>query len=111
MRCRDPQTRENRRFLDQTSHLQDSRLQSPPPTTPVDFCLPFEENIEWKGESRVVTLVVTLSYLDPGSGGPENDFTNRNTTFMTWNLMHMARMIKVGRRMPLGLLESCISLI
>lgn len=34
------------------------------------------------------------SYLDPGSGGPENDFTNRNTTFMTWNLMHMARMIK-----------------
>lgn len=34
------------------------------------------------------------SYLDPGSGGPENDFTNRNTTFMTWNLMHLARMIK-----------------
>jgi len=34
------------------------------------------------------------SYLDAGSGGPENDFTNRNTTFMTWNLMHMARMIK-----------------
>jgi multimeric flavodoxin WrbA len=33
------------------------------------------------------------SYLDPGSGGPENDFTNRNTTFMTWNLLHMARMI------------------
>jgi multimeric flavodoxin WrbA len=32
------------------------------------------------------------SYLDEGSGGPENDFTNRNTTFMTWNLMHLARM-------------------
>jgi multimeric flavodoxin WrbA len=32
------------------------------------------------------------SYLDPGSGGPENDFTNRNTTFMAWNLMHLARM-------------------
>ena len=28
------------------------------------------------------------SYLDAGSGGPENDFTNRNTTFMTWNLLH-----------------------
>jgi hypothetical protein len=25
---------------------------------------------------------------------PENDFTNRNTTFMTWNLMHMARVLK-----------------
>lgn len=34
------------------------------------------------------------SYLDPGSGGPESDFTNRNTTFMTWNLMHVARMLK-----------------
>ena len=33
------------------------------------------------------------SYLDPGSGGPENDFTNRNTTFMTWNLLHLARML------------------
>jgi multimeric flavodoxin WrbA len=34
------------------------------------------------------------SYLDEGSGGPENDFTNRNTTFMTWNLMHVAKMLK-----------------
>lgn len=34
------------------------------------------------------------SYLDEGSGGPESDFTNRNTTFMTWNLMHLAKMLK-----------------
>ena len=34
------------------------------------------------------------SYLDEGSGGPQNEFTQRNTTFMTWNLMHMARMLK-----------------
>ncbi len=40
------------------------------------------------------------SYLDPGSGGPENDFTNRNTTFMTWNIMHMARMIKDAGGIP-----------
>ena len=40
------------------------------------------------------------SYLDPGSGGPENDFTNRNTTFMTWNLMHMALMIKNAGGIP-----------
>lgn len=40
------------------------------------------------------------SYLDEGSGGPENDFTNRNTTFMTWNLMHLARMIKDAGGMP-----------
>jgi hypothetical protein len=56
------------------------------------------------------------SYLDPGSSGPENDFTNRNTTFMAWNLLHLARMLKdvggiparqpaqrMGRRLPLRL--------
>ena len=40
------------------------------------------------------------SYLDPGSGGPANDFTNRNTTFMTWNLMHLARMLKHSGGVP-----------
>ena len=40
------------------------------------------------------------SYLDEGSGGPENDFTNRNTTFMTWNLMHLARMLKDAGGIP-----------
>jgi len=40
------------------------------------------------------------SYLDKGSGGPDNDFTNRNTTFMTWNLLHMARMIKDAGGIP-----------
>jgi multimeric flavodoxin WrbA len=40
------------------------------------------------------------SYLDEGSGGPENDFTNRNTTFATWNLMHMARMLKDAGGIP-----------
>ncbi len=34
------------------------------------------------------------SYMDPGSGGPENEFTNRNTTYMTWNLMHLARIFR-----------------
>jgi len=40
------------------------------------------------------------SYLDPGSGGPENDFTNRNTTFMTWNLLHLARIVKAAGGIP-----------
>jgi multimeric flavodoxin WrbA len=40
------------------------------------------------------------SYRDPGSGGPENNFTNRNTTFMSWNLLHMARMIKDAGGIP-----------
>jgi multimeric flavodoxin WrbA len=40
------------------------------------------------------------SYLDEGSGGPENDFTNRNTTFMTWNLLHFALMLKNNGGIP-----------
>ena len=40
------------------------------------------------------------SYLDPDSGGPANDFTNRNTTFMTWNLLHLARMLKDAGGIP-----------
>jgi multimeric flavodoxin WrbA len=40
------------------------------------------------------------SYLDPGSGGPENDFTNRNTTFMSWNLMHIAHLLKANGGLP-----------
>jgi multimeric flavodoxin WrbA len=40
------------------------------------------------------------SYLDPGSGGPENDFTSRNTTFMTWNLMHLAKLLKDAGGIP-----------
>ncbi|TQJ91224.1 multimeric flavodoxin WrbA [Streptomyces sp. SLBN-31] len=40
------------------------------------------------------------SYLDPGSGGPENDFTNRNTTFMAWNLMRLAAMLKRAKGVP-----------
>lgn len=40
------------------------------------------------------------SYLDKDSGGPENDFTNRNITFMTYNLMHTAKLLKDAGGMP-----------
>lgn len=39
--------------------------------------------------------------LEDGSvAGVENDFTNRNTTFMTWNLMHVAKMLKDAGGIP-----------
>ena len=40
---------------------------------------------------------------DDGHGGKEgfdNDFTNRNTTFMTWNLIHLAKMLKDAGGIP-----------
>ncbi len=42
------------------------------------------------------------SYLDDESGGPESDFTNRNTTFATYNLLHVARLLKDAGGFPVG---------
>ena len=53
------------------------------------YTVPPQADAGWIGEAGPGP-----SYLDPGSGGPDNDFTNRNTTFMTWNLLHAARMLK-----------------
>lgn len=53
------------------------------------YVIPPQADAAWLGEAGPGP-----SYLDPDSGGPENDFTNRNTTFMTWNLLHMARLLK-----------------
>jgi multimeric flavodoxin WrbA len=59
------------------------------------YVIPPQADAGWLGEAGPGP-----SYLDPGSGGPENDFTNRNTTFMTWNLIHMARMIRDAGGIP-----------
>jgi len=59
------------------------------------YVIPPQADAGWIGEAGPGP-----SYLDEGSGGPENDFTNRNTTFMTWNLLHLARMIKDAGGIP-----------
>jgi multimeric flavodoxin WrbA len=59
------------------------------------YVIPPQADSAWLGEAGPGP-----SYLDPGSGGPDNDFTNRNTTFLTWNLLHMARMLKDAGGIP-----------
>jgi len=59
------------------------------------YVIPPQADAGWLGEAGPGP-----SYMDPGSGGPENDFTNRNTTFMTWNLMHLALMLKKAGGIP-----------
>ena len=59
----------------------------------VGYTIPPNADAGWIGEAGPGP-----SYLDPGSGGPENDFTNRNTTFMTWNLMHLGQDAEGRRR-------------
>ncbi len=43
---------------------------------------------EWKGQKLDKPI------------GYDNEFTNRNTTFMAWNLMHMARILKDNKGIP-----------
>lgn len=59
------------------------------------FVIPPQADAGWIGE-----VGPGPSYLDDGSGGPQNDFTQRNITFMTWNLLHMARMLKANGGIP-----------
>ncbi len=59
------------------------------------YVIPPQADAGWIGEAGPGP-----SYLDPGSGGPENAFTTGNTTFMTWNLLHLARMIQDAGGIP-----------
>lgn len=59
------------------------------------YTVPPQADAGWIGEAGPGP-----SYGDEGSGGETNDFTQRNTTFMTWNLMHMARLLKHNGGFP-----------
>jgi len=61
----------------------------------IGYTIPPQADAGWIGEAGPGP-----SYLDEGSGGLQNDFTNRNTTFMTWNLMHMAALLKRSGGLP-----------
>lgn len=54
----------------------------------IGYTIPPQADAGWIGEAGPGP-----SYGDDGVG-LDNEFTNRNTTFMTWNLLHMARMLK-----------------
>lgn len=59
----------------------------------IGFTIPPQADAGWIGEAGPGP-----SYgdeLEDGTrAGQSNDFTNRNTTFMTWNIMHMAKLLK-----------------
>ncbi len=59
------------------------------------YVIPPQADAGWIGEAGPGP-----SYADEDSGGAKNDFTQRNITFMTWNLMHMALMLKTGGGFP-----------
>ncbi|CAA9352326.1 MAG: BRAMP [uncultured Lysobacter sp.] len=58
------------------------------------FVIPPQADSGWVGEAGPGP-----SYGDDGVGY-DNNFTQRNTTFMAWNLMHMARLLKDAGGFP-----------
>jgi multimeric flavodoxin WrbA len=63
------------------------------------YTLPPQADCGWIGEAGPGP-----SYGDAMEGGGrvgfDNDFTQRNTTIMTWNCMHLARMLKHAGGLP-----------
>jgi len=65
----------------------------------IGFTVPPNADAGWIGEAGPGP-----SYgdkLEDGTrAGLDNDFTNRNTTFMTWNLLHMSKLLKDAGGVP-----------
>lgn len=53
------------------------------------YSIPPQADAGWIGE-----VGPGPSYLDEEANAKENEFTNRNTTFLTYNLLHLAKMLK-----------------
>lgn len=61
----------------------------------IGYSVPPQADTGWVGE-----VGPGPSYLDKEANAAENDFTNRNTTFMTYNLLHLALMLKNANGYP-----------
>src|SRR5664280_2325247 len=65
----------------------------------IGYSIPPQADAGWIGEAGPGPSYGDL--LDDGTrAGLNNDFTNRNTTFMTWNLLHLARILKDAGGFP-----------
>jgi len=63
------------------------------------FTIPPQADAGWIGEAGPGPSYGDV--LDDGTrAGLGNEFTNRNTTFMTWNLLHVARLLRSAGGVP-----------
>jgi multimeric flavodoxin WrbA len=61
----------------------------------IGVTVPPQSDAYWNGEAGPGP-----SYLDGEAGGERNAWTTRNTIFMTWNILHLARMLKDAGGIP-----------
>ncbi|TVR82521.1 MAG: flavodoxin family protein [Chitinophagaceae bacterium] len=61
----------------------------------IGYSVPPQADCGWIGE-----VGPGPSYLDKESKAAKNEFTNRNVTFMTYNLMHLAKILKENGGYP-----------
>ncbi|HEX6388294.1 MAG TPA: flavodoxin family protein, partial [Solirubrobacteraceae bacterium] len=61
----------------------------------IGLVVPPQSDTYWNGEAGPGP-----SYLDGEAGGVNNAWTTRNAVFMTWNLLHLARMLKDAGGIP-----------
>ena len=57
----------------------------------IGLAIPPQSDAYWNGEAGPGP-----SYLDGDQGGEKNAWTTRNTVFMTWNLLHLAKLLQGG---------------
>ena len=61
----------------------------------IGYSIPPQADCGWIGE-----VGPGPSYLDKKANALDNSFTNRNTTFMTYNLLHLAKILKDSSGYP-----------
>lgn len=61
----------------------------------IGFTIPPQSDTYWVGEAGPGP-----SYADAEGGGEHNAWTLRNTVFMTWNMLHLARLLKDAGGVP-----------
>lgn len=61
----------------------------------IGYSVPPQADCGWIGE-----VGPGPSYLDEEANAKQNEFTNRNTTFMTYNLLHLAKILKANGGYP-----------
>jgi multimeric flavodoxin WrbA len=66
----------------------------------IGYSIPPQADCGWIGEAGPGASYGDVVDGADGPAGFDNEFTNKNTTFMTWNLLHLARLLEDAGGFP-----------